>query len=618
MKKNLLPKTASQRAIAGLTSLALVAGGLTVMPYAGAQDEPAEPVVAAAEPNNDAAAEEAAPAEAAAPEAAAEDAALPEGAAAVALANAPQQTPPLPVGEAKGSFKGTTAAGSTVEFNAIGLPPNARIISIGARGVNWLTKEQIYDAFANDDGEAVIKDVQIPADAKTGDQIYFTYVNAANKEFEVQVDAKVTSSTETINVDQYTGAKRTLLNSLFQTAFDPSSETIFATRISHDGNGNAKYTIYKLNAKTLDVLAKNDIEEGYAADGIAVDNKGQVWVTNTKDGKISVYRQSDLTHIKTFAETIDGAESIVIDNKNNLAYVGSVRDDVNDAPKPWVTVLDINQEKSIGTIALDGFQEVASLSYDERTNQLIATSGESKDSEGTPKPQVAKVDLAHGKKVDRYEIKGAEGVGGAAYDPVSKNIYVATGESVITVINSETGKVVTTIETGAGTTDVRYNPKDQRVYVVNHDDNTLSVIDPATNKAVAKLDVGKEPVHVSIASDGTIAVINNAAKNIGADPVDEIYTFKYNAPTPPPQPKPKPSTSESTTQKPTEKPKPSEDPKPKPPTGSQDLSSKLGKYRTILIAIFSVLGLTGIIAGAVAAMAHANMIPKEWLPPQFR
>ena len=49
MKKNLLPKTASQRAIAGLTSLALVAGGLTVMPYAGAQDETAEPVAATAE-----------------------------------------------------------------------------------------------------------------------------------------------------------------------------------------------------------------------------------------------------------------------------------------------------------------------------------------------------------------------------------------------------------------------------------------------------------------------------------------------------------------------------------------------------------------------------------------
>ena len=200
---------------------------------------------------------------------------------------------------------------------------------------------------------------------------------------------------------------------------------------------------------------------------------------------------------------------------------------------------------------------------------------------------------------------------------MSKNIFVSTGESVVTVINSETGKVVTTIETGAGTTDVRYNPKDKRVYAVNSDAGTLSVINPATNKAVAKLDVGDMPVHVSVASDGTIAVINNAKKDIGqTQSVDEVYTFKYNAPTPPPQPKP--STTESTTSKPTEKPKPSETTKPNPPTGSNDLSSKLGKYRNILIAIFSVLGLTGIIAGAVAAMAHANMIPKEWLPQQFR
>ena len=184
-------------------------------------------------------------------------------------------------------------------------------------------------------------------------------------------------------------------------------------------------------------------------------------------------------------------------------------------------------------------------------------------------------------------------------------------------MSTETKKVIATIPTGAGTLDVRYNPTDKRVYVVNHDAGTLTVVDPATNKVVSNLAVGDEPSHLSIASNGTVAVVNNAFKDSGVDQhVDEIYTFKYNAPTPPPQPKP--STSESTTQKPTEKPKPTEDPKPKPPNGSSDLSSKLGKYRTILIAIFSVLGLTGIIAGAVAAMAHANMIPKEWLPPQFR
>ena len=599
--KNLLPKTASQRAIAGLTSLALVAGGLTVMPYAGAQDEP-DGTVATAPAETDVVDNEA-------PDTDAEqDAGLPTP-NAITLAGTPQLNTALPTGTAKGFIVGgTAAAGAEVEFQAIGLKKDDKIISVGTEHVNWLRKDQSVNAIADDSGTVTIQGVQIPADAKTGDHIYFTYLrkeaDGKEKEYEVMLDATVTSSTEAINVEQYTGAKRTLLTDLHESAFDPSAKNLFVTRTSDDGSGVYKHTIYKLDAQTLDVLAKNDLEEDYAANGIAVDNKGRVWVTNTDNGTISVYKQSDLTHIKTFTEGIAGAESIVIDNKNNLAYVGGTGGQI--------TVLDINQEKSIGTIALDDFTDVASLSYDEQTNQLSATSGTS------AKPQVAKVDLSNGKKVDRYDVKGADAVLGAAYDPVSKNIFVATGESVLTVINSETKKVVTTIDTGAGTTDVRYNPKDKRVYAVNANAGTLSAIDPATNKPVAKLEVGKNPAHVSVASDGTVAVVNNASKDIGAigQFVDEVYTFKYNAPTPPPQPKP--STTESTTQKPTEKPKPSETTTPKPPTGSNDLSSKLGKYRNILIAIFSVLGLTGIIAGAVAAMAHANMIPKEWLPQQFR
>ena len=593
--KLLLPKTASQRAIAGLTSLALVAGGFTVMPYAGAQDEPNPAAAVAAEPNAEATLD-----------AGTEDAVLGDLAAAE-FANAPQLNAALPTNPTvKGGItSGPAAAGSEVEFYAMGLEAGDKIISVGTEHVNWLRKDQSVNAIADSAGEVVIEGVQIPADAKTGDHIYFTYLAKNNdyKEFEVMLDETVTSSTEAINVDQYTGVKRTLLTDLHESAFDPSAKNLFVTRTSKDDNGDDRYTIYKLDAKTLDVLAKNDLEEDYAANGIAVDNKGQVWVTNADNGTVSVYRQGDLTHIKTFDVTLNGPESIVIDNKNNLAYVAG------DGSQ--IAVLDINQERPIGTIELDEFTDVASLSYDAQTNQLIATSGES------DKPQVAKVDLSHGKKVDRYDVKGADTVLGAAYDPVSKNIFVATGASVVTVINSETGKVVTTIDTGAGTLDVRYNPKDKRVYAVNYDAGTLSAIDPVTNKPVAKLEVGKEPVHVSVASDGTIAVVNTGEKEIGPfQLVNEVYTFKYNAPTPPPQPKP--STSESTTQKPTEKPKPSEDPKPKPPTGSQDLSSKLGKYRNILIAIFSVLGLTGIIAGAVAAMAHANMIPKEWLPQQFR
>ena len=199
MMKNLLPKTASQRAIAGLTSLALVAGGLTVMPYAGAQDEPnpAAPVVAEAAPGTEAETN-------GLPENLVDADVLANAVDTAATPNAPQQTSPLPIGDAKGSFSDTAAAGSKVDFHAIDLPVGGRVISLGAGGVNWLTKEQIYDAVVGNGGEIDIKDVQIPADAKTGDQIYFTYLDTLNEEYEVQVDAKVTSGTETINVDQYT------------------------------------------------------------------------------------------------------------------------------------------------------------------------------------------------------------------------------------------------------------------------------------------------------------------------------------------------------------------------------------------------------------------------------
>ena len=110
--KNLLPKTASQRAIAGLTSLALVAGGLTVMPYAGAQDEPNANAPIVADVDNGAPAEE-----------------IPQEEITAARAN--ELNAALPTGKATGIIMGGTAVGSEVEFHAIGLKPGDKIISVG-------------------------------------------------------------------------------------------------------------------------------------------------------------------------------------------------------------------------------------------------------------------------------------------------------------------------------------------------------------------------------------------------------------------------------------------------------------------------------------------------------
>jgi len=47
------------------------------------------------------------------------------------------------------------------------------------------------------------------------------------------------------------------------------------------------------------------------------------------------------------------------------------------------------------------------------------------------------------------------------------------------------------------------NPDGTRVYVVNQDDNTLSVISTATNNVIATVDVGSLPNGLAINPDGT-------------------------------------------------------------------------------------------------------------------
>ena len=64
-------------------------------------------------------------------------------------------------------------------------------------------------------------------------------------------------------------------------------------------------------------------------------------MTNTHQGTASVYRQSDLTHVKTFPKNVVlHARDVVVDEKTGLAYVSVVSGD--NANK--VVVFDLNQD----------------------------------------------------------------------------------------------------------------------------------------------------------------------------------------------------------------------------------------------------------------------------------
>jgi YVTN family beta-propeller protein len=88
---------------------------------------------------------------------------------------------------------------------------------------------------------------------------------------------------------------------------------------------------------------------------------------------------------------------------------------------------------------------------------------------------------------------------GLAVSPDGKTLYVSSGVSgfsipeVVSVIDTTTDTVTTTIPVGTSPTGVGVTPDGSNVLVANSDDNTVSVIDTKTNTVIATIPVGNTP-----------------------------------------------------------------------------------------------------------------------------
>ena len=92
--------------------------------------------------------------------------------------------------------------------------------------------------------------------------------------------------------------------------------------------------------------------------------------------------------------------------------------------------------------------------------------------------------------------------------PDGKHVYVANSGSgllgtgvvnnTVSVIDTATGVVSSTITVGNGPVGPAVTPDGKHVYVANAGDNTVSVIDTATGTVSDTIPVGRTPVRVAI------------------------------------------------------------------------------------------------------------------------
>jgi YVTN family beta-propeller protein len=202
----------------------------------------------------------------------------------------------------------------------------------------------------------------------------------------------------------------------------------------------------------------------------------KIFVSNTFSDKITLI-DGETNAISTIKA--GSADSIVIDTKRDRAYLIG-----------WegtsLTVLD-SKAAIVGKIKMGGMH-LWGMAVDEAAGKLYVTRA--------GKAELAIVDEASGSVTN---IATGSTPCAVAVNPATKLIYVVNHEDdAVSVIDGTQGKVLATVKVGEKPQGIAVDAKANRIYVANVHGDSVSVIDGARNAVIKTLRVGHNPYAVVV------------------------------------------------------------------------------------------------------------------------
>lgn len=376
--------------------------------------------------------------------------------------------------------------------------------------------------------------ITVPADAVSGN--HPIVVVAQGPYYATVADIKVSPTVPLSGERDYDKAEAQAARGLYQTAYSAKNNTIFVT--SAVGRPPVRQSeIVKLHADNLKVLARvtpqpapaparrpgaggppggpgggpaggppadADTRPGvYAVYGVGVDDaKETVWVTNSRQNTVAVYRQSDLSLIKQFEPgAVNHARDAVIDSAKGKAYISATFE-----PEVAVfdtTTLDAPKRVRIASKVRGGTFSAASLSLDLAAHKLYVVSNATNE--------VAVVNTETDTVENVFPVPGARGSIGVSHDPKTGRIFVASqGSDNLVILDGATGAVVADTPVGAGALNVVFDPVKNRAYVSNRGAGTIAVTD-VDGKIVANLGPAPLVNHVALGKGGVVYAVDKSA-----------------------------------------------------------------------------------------------------------
>ncbi|MCD7099198.1 YncE family protein [Stenotrophomonas sp. MMGLT7] len=400
-------------------------------------------------------------------------------------------------------------AGDRVELAGEGFKPGQKITLL--RGASVLNA-QPYVADAEGKFGA---ELALPADAAAGRHPLLVRVDGpdAAQVFELKVSPKLALKGE----QDFSIRSEPLVRGLYQSAYSARNHALFVTAAV--GRPPVKQSeLVKVDPKTLKIVARvtpaaapapearpgQPPREGgvYAVYGVGVDDaNGNVWVTNTRQGTVAVYRQSDLSLVKQFpAEAVPHSRDVVIDGKRGKAYVSAVGE-------THVSVFDTRTLEHVKDIEIATRQRgekftPTSLALDEAGGKLFSVS--------LSTPEAVVIDTASDQVDKVIPLSNVTSAIGLAWDPGARRLLVvAQGSDNLLIVDPASGRIEHDVAVGAGPLNVAVDPVSGLAYVSNRASGTIAVVDRA-GTLVANLDGGTFPNHVHADGAGAVFAVNKS------------------------------------------------------------------------------------------------------------
>lgn len=239
--------------------------------------------------------------------------------------------------------------------------------------------------------------------------------------------------------------------------------------LSIDKTNNRLYVSHGIAVNVIDLNTDKvigTIEGMQGNHGIAIANEfNKGFISDGKANSIVVFDLKTLKTITIVPISGQKSDAILYDPSSKKVY--AFNGDSNNA-----SVLDASTDKEVGTIALHGAPEFAVADG----HGLIYNNLEDKNS-------LDVIDVKAKKVIKSYDLAPCGGPTGLALDAQHQRLFIACRlNKGVSVVNIQSGKVITTLPIGAGVDAVAYDPGTKLIFCSNGDGTTTIIKQVSADK----------------------------------------------------------------------------------------------------------------------------------------